>query len=69
MFYGYVIDCNSSLFISAAGIWLIGRATQKDAQFLNGLPIVPVWLHVAGGVLLQVLLIVYIYVIYLRIRT
>jgi hypothetical protein len=49
------------LFLSLIGIWLIVRTFKKETQFLNGLPKISPRLLVVGGVLLQVLTVVYIY--------
>jgi len=70
MIFGkYVPGCVSSLFLSSIGIWLIVRVIKKDTQFFNDLLKVPLWLRVAGGVLLQGPLIIYSYIKYLGIRS
>ena len=49
------------LFLSLIGIWLIVRAFKKETKFLNGLLKISPRLLIVGGVLLQVLTVVYLY--------
>jgi ABC-type dipeptide/oligopeptide/nickel transport system permease component len=64
MFYAssrYVIGFLVALITSFIGLWLLYRAAIREKSFMDGTLQIPMWLVISLGILMQSLLVIYIY--------
>jgi len=61
MLGSYYRGLGLAFITSAIGMWLIFRAVTNDTSFMDGTLKVPRWLVFSLGVLMQSLLVIYLY--------